>query len=246
MYFELKIDFIYRIPWLLFKLKKMIMKKVSLFLFAAILLVGSFASSAQDSTAVKSRWTAGADFYNNYIWRGTKFGTGPAFQPSVKFITGGLTIGVWGSFDAAGYSEVDPFISYAFSNGLSFGVTDYYYPGLGGAFTADSSNAYELNAGFTKGGLSLSANYILNKASVPASAGSDKYFQAGYAFKAFNLSVGAGDGWHTSDGKFNVCHVAVGTGKEIKLSESFSIPVTGQVIFNPEKNQLFLVVGFSL
>ena len=224
----------------------MIMKKVSLFLFAAILMAGSFASSAQDSTAVASKWTVGADFYNNYIWRGTKFGTGPAFQPSVKFNTGGLTIGVWGSFDAAAYSEVDPFISYAFSNGLSFGVTDYYYPGLGGAFTADSSNAYELNAGFTKGGLSLSANYILNKASVPASAGSDKYFQAGYAFNAFNLSVGAGDGWHTSDGKFNVCHVAIGTGKEIKLSDSFSIPVTGQVIFNPEKNQLFLVVGFSL
>jgi len=133
----------------------MIMKKVSLFLLTAILLTGSFSSSAQDSTAVGSKWTVGADFYNNYIWRGTKFGTGPAFQPSVKFNTGGLTIGVWGSFDASGYSEVDPFISYAFSNGLSIGITDYYYPGLGGAFTADSSNAYELNAGFTKGGLSL-------------------------------------------------------------------------------------------
>ncbi|HEY3369792.1 MAG TPA: hypothetical protein VGK10_03025 [Prolixibacteraceae bacterium] len=219
-------------------------KKITLIVFT-LLAVFTLNVKAQEAEKA-SPFTVGADFYSNYIWRGTKFGTGPAFQPSVKFNTGGLTIGVWGSFDAAGYTEVDPYISYAFSNGLSFGVTDYYYPSLGGSFSADSSNAYELNLGFTKGGLSLSANYILNEAALPASAGGDKYFQAGYAFKNFNVSVGAGDGWHTSDSEFNVCHVGIGTGKVIKLSDSFSVPVTGQVIFNPERNQLFLVVGFSL
>lgn len=219
------------------------MKKVTLFLFAAMVLTGFLSVSAQES---KNPWSVGADFYNNYIWRGSKLGTGPAFQPSVKFNKAGLTIGVWGSFDASGYSEVDPYISYTFSNGFSLGLTDYYFPDSGGSFTADSSNAYELNAGFTKGGLSLSANYIINEAALPASHGSDKYFQAGYAFNAFSLSVGAGDGWHSSDGKFDVCHVAIGTGKEIKITESFSVPVSGQVIYNPERDQLFLVVGISL
>ena len=33
------------------------------------------------------------------------------------------------------------------------------------------------------------------------------YFQAGYAFKHFNIFAGAGDGWHTSDGKFALCNV---------------------------------------
>lgn len=218
-------------------------KKITLIVFT-LLAICTLNVNAQEEK--KSPFTVGADFYSNYIWRGTKFGTGTAFQPSVKFNTGGLTIGVWGSFDASGYTEADPYISFAFKNGLSFGVTDYYYPSLGGAFTADSSNAYELNAGFTKRGLSLSANYILNKAPLPASAGKDKYFQAAYAFQNFNITVGAGDGWHTSDGKFMVCNVGIGTGKVIKLSDSFSIPVTGQVIFNPERNQLFMVVGFSL
>lgn len=194
----------------------------------------------------KSSFTAGADFYSNYVWRGSALGTGPAFQPSVKFNTGGLTIGVWGSFDAAGYAEADPYISYAFSNGLSLGITDYYYPRAGGSFTADSTNAVEINLGYTTGGLSLAANYILNEASVATSKGKDKYFQAAYAFKNFNVSVGAGDGWHTSDGEFNVCHIGIGTGKVIKITDSFSVPVTGQVIFNPEKNQMFMVVGFSL
>jgi hypothetical protein len=218
-------------------------KKITLVVFA-ILAICSLNLSAQEEEK-KSPFSLGADFYSNYVWRGSLFGTGPAFQPSVKFNTGGLTVGVWGSFDAAGYAEADPYISYAFK-GFSIGLTDYYYPRLGGSFASDSTNAVEFNAGYTIGGLSLSANYVFNKASIPASAGKDKYFQAVYAFKNVNFTVGAGDGWYTSDGKFAVCNIGIGTGKVIKITDSFSIPVTGQVIFNPEKNKMFMVVGFSL
>ncbi len=199
--------------------------------------------------AQESSWTAGVDLYSNYIWRGTKYGTGPAIQPSVKFNTGGLNIGVWGSFDSNGYTEVDPYISYSFSNGLSLGLTNYYYPGSAAEGTSlfeEDANAYEINAGYTTGGLSLSANYILNEAPIAASAGEDLYFQAGYAFEKFSLLVGAGDGWHTSDGEFNVCNIGIGTSKEIKITDSFSIPVSGQVILNPEREQLYVVVGISL
>ena len=217
-------------------------KKITLIAFI-LLALSTFQVNAQDEKT--SPFTVGADFYSNYIWRGTKL-AGPSFQPTVKFNTGGLTLGVWGSFDAAGYDEVDPYISYAFKNGLSIGVTDYFFPSTGGSFTADSANAYEINVGFTTGGLTLSANYIINEAKTALSIGEDKYFQAGYAFTNFNISVGAGDGWHTSDNEFNVCHVGIGTGKVIKITESFSIPVTGQVIFNPDRNQLFVVAGFSL
>ena len=196
----------------------------------------------------KASFTAGADVYTNYIWRGSKFGTGPSLQPSVKFTAGGLTLGVWGSFDANGYAEADPYISYAFPFGLSLGLTDYYYPGLDVFEFSDSigSHAFEINLGYTLGGLSLSANYIVNEAGGAASAGGDMYFQAGYAFEKVSLFIGAGDGWHTSDGEFNVCNIGLGTSKEIKITESFSIPVTGQVILNPDKEQLYVVVGFSL
>jgi hypothetical protein len=168
-------------------------------------------------------------------------------QPSVKFETGGLTLGVWGAFDANGYTEADPYISYSFPFGLSLGLTDYYSPGLEVFETSDTagSHALEINAGFAKGGLSLSANYIVNEAGGIASAGGDMYFQAGYAFEHFNIFVGAGDGWHTSDGEFNLCNLGIGTSKEIRITDSFSIPVNGQVILNPEKEQLFVVVGFS-
>lgn len=219
-------------------------KKITLIVFT-VLAICTLNVKAQEVEEKVSPFTVGADIYNNYIWRGTKLGTGPAFQPSVKFNTGPLTIGVWGSFDASGYTEVDPYISIALPFGLSFGMTDYYFPHLGGPFSADSTNAYEVNVGFTKGGLSLSANYILNEASLVESSGKDMYFQAAYAFTHFNVSVGAGDGWHTADKEFNVCHVAIGTGKVIKLSDTFSIPVTGQVIYNPDKDLMYVVAGIS-
>jgi hypothetical protein len=212
----------------------------------ALVLISTTSLQAQEE-ASPSKFNIGTDFYTNYIFRGTKFGKGPSLQPSVKYINGGFTAGVWGAFDASGYAEVDPFISYAFPFGLSLGITDYYYPGLMLFETSDTtgSHALELNGGFTTGGLSLSANYILNQAGGAGSVGGDMYYQAGYAFTHFNVFVGAGDGWHTKDGKFDLCNIGFGTTKTINLTEKFSIPVTGQVILNPDREQLYLVVGFT-
>ena len=208
----------------------------------------SFSAIAQDAVAPASPFSVGADFYSNYVWRGTTFGTGPAFQPSIKYTKGVFSAGIWGSFDAAGYKEVDPFITIALPIGLSFGVTDYYYCGkLSELSDTAGSHAFEANLGFTKGGFSLSANYIFNKAGGAASVGEDKYFQLGYAFKNCNIFIGAGDGWHTKDpDKFAICNIGLGTSKTIKLTDSFSIPVTGQIIVNPDKEQLMFVVGFTL
>lgn len=213
----------------------------------ALVILSSTRLQGQDEDA-NYKFSVAADLYSNYIWRGSKYGKGPSVQPSVKFVTGGLTIGVWGSFDASGYAETDPYVSYALPAGLSLGLTDYYYPGLKVFEVSDTagSHALEINAGFAKGGLSLSANYIINQAGGAASAGGDMYFQAGYTFTNFNVFLGAGDGWHTSDGKFALCNVGIGTSRTIKLSETFSIPVNGQVILNPEKEQFYVVVGFTL
>jgi hypothetical protein len=196
-----------------------------------------------------SNFSVGTDFYTSYIWRGTRYGQGPSLQPCVKFEKGGLTLGVWGSFDASGYSETDPYISYTIPFGLSLGFTDYYYPELPLFEVSKSdttgSHALELNAGYSKGGFSLSANYIFNKAGGAGSAGGDMYFQAGYTISNVSLFVGAGNGWYTSDGDFAICNVGIGVTKEIQITEKFSIPVNGQVIMNPEREQLNVVVGFS-
>ena len=189
-----------------------------------------------------SHFNVGADIYSNYIWRGTKFGKGPAIQPSIKYSGRIFTVGAWGSFDFSGYQETDLYVSLSLPSGLSLGLTDYYYPGLDYFDYSDTSgsHAFEVNLGFSKSNLSLTANFIINEAGGAASLGWDKYFQATYSFITFNLFIGAGDGWHTYDpvtgkDKFAVCNLGLGTTKTIKVTDSFSIPVTGQLVFNPDK-----------
>lgn len=226
------------------------MKQIKLSLSVAFIFAFFLTSNlmAQEENDKPSKFSVGADFYSSFIWRGLKLGTGPAFQPNMEFATGGLTIGAWGSFDASGFMESDLFVSYSFPFGLSLGIIDYYYPGLPYFDYSDStgSHAFEINAGYEIGGLTLSANYILNEAGGAASAGGDMYFQAGYAFEHFGFFAGAGNGWHTSDGDFNICNIGIGTVRTIRITDSFSIPLTGQIIFNPERERLYIVVGITL
>ena len=224
------------------------MKNPVLFFSGMVLMLITISSGVNaQSEEKKSKFSSGADFYSNYVWRGTRFGQGPHLQPSVKYSTGGLTVGIWGSFDFNGYSEADPYLSYSLPFGLSLGFTDYYYPGLPvfEISDTDGSHALEVNAGYAVGGLTLSANYIINEAGGAGSAGGDMYFQAGYAFSNVNIWAGGGNGWHTSDGGFNLCNLGIGTSKTIEVSDKFSIPVTGQVILNPDREQMYLVIGFS-
>lgn len=201
----------------------------------------------------ESRINVGADIYSNYIWRGTKFGTGPAFQPSIEYSGKILTAGGWSSVDFLGYQEADLYFSFLLPAGFTIGMTDYYYPGLKYFNYSDTagSHVFEINLGFTKGSFSITGNYILNKAGGAGSLGGDKYFEAKYAFKSFNLFIGAGDGWHVNNtvpgkNKFAVCNLGLEASKKIKVTDSFSIPVTGQLIFNPDKEQMYIVVGFTL
>jgi hypothetical protein len=208
-----------------------------------ISVVNGFSQEAETN-----KFSAGADFYSSYIWRGTKYGTGPHIQPLVKFNSGFFTAGGWGSFDFSGYQEADLFFSFALPAGFSLGMTDYYYPGQDYFDFSEStgSHAYEINGGFSKGGLALSGNIIVNKAGGAGSSGGDLYFQAGYTFNSFNLLLGAGNGWHTSTGNFNVCNVGFGATRTIRVTESFSIPVVGQIIVNPERQKMYIVIGFTL
>lgn len=222
------------------------MKKTLLLI---IILVAFEASSfsGEGQEPAKKGFNVSADIFSNYIWRGTRLGTGPHIQPAVTFSTGGFTAGVWGSFNASGYSEADPYISYTFPFGLSLGIIDYYYPGLkfSDVSVETGSHAFELNTGYKKGGFNISGNYIFNEAGGAGSAGNDLYFEAGYSFSSFNIFAGAGNGWHTSDREFNLCHLGIGTVKVINITDKFSIPMTGRIIFNPDREDLFVVVGFS-
>ncbi len=225
-------------------MKKTILLQV-LLVFTSLLFIKN--SEAQEKEN-NSGFNISTDFTSNYVWRGSNYGSGPHIQPQVTYNTGGLTLGVWGSFDFSGYKEADPFLSYSFPLGLSIGLTDYYYPGSSffDASVEDGSHAFELNTSYSKNGLSLSANCIMNESGGAASMGGDLYFEAGYEFNSFNIFAGAGNGWHTYDGDFNLCNIGIGTSATIGITDKFSLPVSGEVILNPDREQLYIVVSFSI
>jgi len=206
-----------------------------------IILFIIFAVFCPDVNA-QSSWSTGADVVNTYVWRGSKAGSF-SIQPTIKYTNGIFTVGAWGSGDlATGFpDEADLYTILAFKSGLSLGLTDYHYNIS--KYFANGAHAIEANLGYITGGLSLSGNYIFNSAS--GSLGDDKYFEVGFQFPAVKLFAGAGDGWYTTDGSFQVCDLGLSTTKSIKFSESFSLPFTGSVIFNPNREHVFYVVSMS-
>ncbi len=228
------------------------MKKI-LMITASVLLLITFIPNVNAQEEEGSSWNAGLDIYSSYIWRGLKFGTGAAFQPSVDFTAGGFTIGAWGSFSTGGTeaAEADLYATYALNLGekaaLSLTVTDYYFPGS--EYFNGDSHFIEPMVNLGLGNLSLTAAYMIYNAA-PNGSG-DLYFQAGYAAGPVSITLGGGNGQYSledenEDDKFAISNIGIGTSKEIKITDSFSLPISGSIILNPSTEQLFVVVGISL
>jgi hypothetical protein len=238
---------------------------VMMLLTVSMLMVPAQVNAQEEESS--SPFSVGGDLVSSYLWRGIKFGTGPAIQPYVELALGNFAIGGWGSYNFTSNeaAEADLYLSYGFDFGLSIGLTDYYFPG-GHFFTLNSdstlshdysganyldyssetgSHAFEINLGYEIKGFSIAANYVLNESAGAASAGGDMYFELGYSFDSFGFFVGAGDGWHSSDGEFALTNIGVSASTEIEITESFSLPVSGALILNPDTEQFHVVVGVS-
>lgn len=232
-------------------MKKILMISASLLLLLTFI---PFANAQEEEKA--SKWNAGLDIYSSYIWRGLKFGTGAAFQPSVDFTAGGFTIGVWGSYSTGSenFEETDLYATYAFDLGekaaLSFTVTDYYFPGT--AYFDKNSHFIEPLVNLGLGNLSLTAAYMFYEGAGNGDASGDIYVQAGYTAGPVSITLGGGNGQYSfedgedEDDKFAISNIGIGTSKEIKITENFSLPLSGSIILNPSTEQFFVVVGISL
>lgn len=222
-----------------------------------VFMMLNFTAMAQEEES-ESPFSGGVDIVSSYVWRGTKFGTGPAMQPYMEFSKGIFTIGTWGSycFTTDEAAEADLYVSFSLPFGISLGLTDYYFPGsdyfrMGGD---DSNHAYELNGGYEIGIFSLSANVMLNRAPEGVGVDNDLYFETGLGFEHFNVFLGAGNGWYSveyplgspeDEDSFEVVNLGIGTSKDIKVSDTFTLPLTATAIWNPNLGEFHIVVGMS-
>ena len=106
-------------------MKKKHLRGGVLTLLMATMIFAPMQVNAQEDES-ESLFDVGFDFVSSYIWRGTKFGTGPAIQPSISLSTGGFTVGGWGNYNFTSDegAEADIYLSYDFNFGLFLKISN--------------------------------------------------------------------------------------------------------------------------
>ena len=201
--------------------------------------------------------SGGADFVSRYVWRGFDFGNSFSIQPALSLGAGGFELGFWGSYpltNASDYHEMDLYASYSVSD-FSILATDYYFPAPGvkyGDYKDPGSHTIEVGlsyAGSESFPLSLAA-YM----NVYNDDDNTVYFEVGYSTEVqevgLDLFVGGTPGgdkvmYYGTD-KFNLINVGLTASKEIKITDSFSLPVFASYIVNPNEEVAYLLFGVSL
>ena len=208
--------------------------------------------------------TVAADFVSSYIWRGQDLGSA-AIQPTLGVGYKGLSLTAWGSYglvNTADTKEFDLTLAYTVG-GLNIGVTDYWFDrgGLdpeGRYFKYDAhgtNHVFEANVGYDFGPLSL--QWFTNFAGNDGTNKDGKRAYSSYAEVAVPFKLSAIE-WTATAGAvpwattsygisgFAVTNLSLKATKEIKVTDTFSIPVFGQVVGNPCSQKAYLVFGFTL
>lgn len=229
------------------------MKKTLLSTFGILLLVTMFIPSVK-----AQKLDAGLDIYSSYVWRGIKFGEGAAFQPWIEFSAGGFALGAWGSYCVSDNeaAEADLYASYGFdlgeSTSLSLTLTDYYFPGTTTepvSWTNGDNHFIEPMLSLGAGAFSFSAAYMFyDGAGKNGDASGDLYLEAALTAGGVDITLGGGNGAYSKkdDAGFDICNIGISTSKEIKITESFILPLSGAAIVNPSYESFHIVVGISL
>ena len=232
------------------------MKKIAIF---ALGLVMNMTTYAQD----KVETTIAADFVSQYIWRGLDLGD-VSIQPTLGVGYKGLSLTAWGNVGLSNSSDTKEFdltLSYTIG-GFNIGITDYWFNlGLDPEnryfkYDAHGTNhLFEANIGYDFGFASLqwytnfAGNDGLNKDGKRAYS---SYVEANVPFKLVKIdwTATAGVVPYATDlygtTGFAVTNLALKATKDIKITDSFSIPIFGQVVANPCSQKAYLVLGFTL
>ena len=232
------------------------MKKMILLVMG---LVAGATTHAQDAVET----TVAADVVSQYIWRGQDLGSA-AIQPTLGVGYKGLSLTAWGSYGLVNPSDTKEFdLTVAYSaGGFNIGITDYWFnAGLDPEaryfkYDAHGTNhVFEANIGYDFGFASLqwftnfAGNDGVNKDGKRAYS---SYLEATVPFKLATVDWTATAGavpfatdFYGTTG-FAVTNLSLKATKDIKVTDSFSIPVFGQVAANPCAQKAYLVFGFTL
>jgi len=237
------------------------MKKVKRLWLMAIAVLMSTAATAQESESVET--TIAADVVNQYIWRGVDAGN-VSLQPTLGVAYKGLSLTAWGSVglsESSDTKEFDLTLGYT-TGGLNVGITDYWFSvgqdpdGRYFKYDAHGTNhVFEANVGYDFGVVSaqwytnFAGNDGVNKDGKRAYS---SYFEVTAPFRLatceWTATLGAVPYATTSYGTtgFAVTNIGLKATKDIRITDSFSVPIFAGVTGNPCAQKAYLVFGFTL
>ena len=229
------------------------MKKIVLM---AMMIATGFGAKAQDEVET----TIAADVVSQYIWRGQDLGS-VSLQPTLGIGYKGLSLSAWGSVGLSEPNDTKEFdLTLAYSiGGFNIGLTDYWFNTPEERYFLYDANktspVFEANVGYDFGVASIqwytnfAGNDGLNKNSKRAYS---SYFELSAPFKLasvdWSASIGAvpyATDFYYVDG-FAITNVSLKAIKEIKVTDSFGIPVFGQIAATPSTQKAYFVFGFTL
>jgi hypothetical protein len=207
--------------------------------------------------------TIGCDLVTNYVWRGLDLGD-VSLQPVLGVGYKGLSLTAWGNVGLSNSSDTKEFdLTLAYTlGGLNIGVTDYWFDAgpdpENRYFKYDAhgtNHVFEGNVGYDFGPVAVqwftyfTGNDGLNKSGKRAYS---SYFEATAPFSLFKVDWTATAGivpyattLYGTTG-FAVTNVSLRATRDIRITDSFSLPIFGQVTGNPCSQKAYLVFGFTL
>lgn len=207
--------------------------------------------------AEEAEVSVGADVVSRYVWRGMDQGSGASLQPTLSLSYGGLSVGAWGS---TSLSEIEPKeidLSVGYSVGaFSAVLTDYFWAGESakyGHYTDD--HFLELGLSYVVADkLTISwATMLALGESAELDEDGDRMFST---YVNFNYDIDVNgvivspyigfSPWKSQySDDFAVMDFGIKGAKDIKITDSFTLPVYAQAIFAPANDKAYLVFGIT-
>lgn len=230
--------------------------KVKIIAITSLVAFNIFMGKAQEKN--KPDVSVGSDIVSSYIWRGQNCG-GVSIQPSIGLSMSGFSLSAWGSvgFESQDTKEFDLTLGYE-TGGFSIAVTDYWFD-YHGADTPyfkyaahTTSHMFEGTIAYDFGPVALSWNTFFagNDYKTNDKRAYSTYIEAGVPFKlgginfAAEVAVSPWEGCYADD--FNVVNIGLGASREIRITDSFSIPLSAKIIANPHQDKAYFVLAVSL
>ncbi len=228
-----------------------------------LLLCMTMIAPAITNAQEKVEASIGADIVSGYIWRGQDLGN-VSIQPFLGISYKGFSFSAWGSAGISNLAggkeqpkELDLTLGYTIG-GFNAGITDYWSSGGPSYLKYSAHNTvhvFEVSLGYDFGVAAI--NWYTNFAGDDYKANGNRayssYVEINAPFKLggldFAASLGAtpfqSSAVYGETSGFSVIDISLEASKDIKITESFSIPMFAKITMNPQTEGTYFVFGVS-